>query len=254
MMLDLRGRHVVVTGASSGIGKSLALALAGEGARVTLIARRKEALDALANEIEAAGGKAFAVSADVGIKESVEAAMGQARAVSGPVDVLVANAGIGRNMNVKKLDTTLVEETMQINFMGVVYATCAVLPEMIERNEGTIVAVSSLAAWRGLPTSAPYCASKAAVTAWMEGLRTDLHHTNVQMSTCHPGFIRTPMTDKNKFKMPFLMEVDDAATALVKGIRKGGSEINFPWRLVTLMRLVRFVPNWLFDRAVGRRV
>ena len=253
-MLDLQGKHVVVTGASSGIGRSLALALAREGANVTLMARRKEALDALASEIETAGGKALAVSVDVGVKESVEAGMARAREVAGPVDVLVANAGVGRNMKVRKLDISLVEETMQINFMGVAYATCAVLPEMIERNEGTIVAVSSLAAWRGLPTSAPYCASKAAVTAWMEGLRADLHHTNVQISTCHPGFIRTPMTDKNKFKMPFLMEVDDAANALVKGIRKGGSEINFPWRLVTLMRLVRFVPNWLFDRAVSGRV
>ena len=253
-MLDLRGKHVVITGASSGIGKSLALALAREGANVTLMARRKEALDEIAAEIAAEGGNGFAISADVAVKESVEEAMRQAREKAGPVDVLVANAGIGRNMTVKRLDTSLVEDTMQINFMGVVYASCAVLPEMIERNTGTIVAVSSLAAWRGLPTSAPYCASKAAVSAWMEGLRVELHHTNVQLCTSHPGFIRTPMTEKNKFKMPFLMEVDDAANALVKGIRKGKREINFPWRLVTLMRLVRFVPNWLFDRAAGGRV
>lgn len=251
-LLNLNGKHVVITGASSGLGEALALEFATHGARLTLLARRQEMLDKVAEQVRSGGGEAIAISTDVTDQTSVDAAITQAVEQCGPVDVLVANAGASRNMSVSKMDVPLVTDAMQLNFFGVVYPMNAVLPSMIARRDGVVLAISSVAAFRGLPTMAPYCASKSAVSAWMESLRSelDLQESGVQLIISHPGYIKTPMTETEETNMPFLVEVDDAARTLVDGIRRGESEINFPWQLISMMKFAGRLPNRLYDRVV----
>lgn len=250
--VNLSGKHVVITGASSGLGAALALEMAGHGARVALLARRQELLDAVAGKIASRGGEAIALATDVRVEESVAAAVAQAVEQWGPVDILVANAGVSPNMAAAEVDVSLVEDTMQLNFFGVVYPMNAVLSSMIERQDGIVLAISSVAAFRGLPTAAPYCSSKAAVSAWMESLRSelDLRNSGVRLVTSHPGFINTPMTSGEEFEKPFMIEADDAARRLVQGLFSGASEINFPWQLVAMMKFANWLPNRLYDRLV----
>jgi short-subunit dehydrogenase len=249
---SLCGKHVVITGASSGLGAALAVEMASLGAHVTLLARRQKLLDGVATQIRAQGGDALALATDVTVQESVDKAIVQAVEHWGPVDILVANAGGSPNMAASDVDVSLVEDTMQLNFFGIVYPTNAVLPAMIERKDGIVLAISSVAAFRGLPTMGPYCASKAAVSAWMESLRSelDLQKTGVRLITSHPGFIRTPMTKDGESRMPFIVEADDAARRLVQGIVGGESTINFPWQFVAMMKFAGRLPNRMYDRVV----
>lgn len=247
----LNGKHVVITGASSGLGAALARQLAAYGCRISLLARRQERLQDVARQVTERGGEAAALTADVTSHNSVRDAMDRAVAAFGPVDVLVANSGISPNMSAEELDVALVEETMRVNYFGVVYAMEDVLPAMIERGDGVILAVSSLAAFRGLPKSAPYCASKSALSAWMQSLRTDLVNSGVTLITSHPGYMKTAMTDDVEIDMPYMVDVDDAARLLVEGIQTRTPEINFPWQLVTMVKLAGMLPSRLYDKALG---
>ncbi len=125
---------------------------------------------------------------------------------------------------------------------------------MIERGAGQVVGIGSLAGYRGLPGSGAYCASKAGLAALFESLRLELRHVGVAVTLICPGFIRTPLTDRNRFPMPFLMELDVAANRIVKAIMRRDSEYSFPWQLAWIVRLARYLPNWLYDRVVGKRV
>ena len=252
-MRELNDRVVIITGASSGIGRALALELARRGATLGLIARRKEALEEVASCARDAGADAAIGIADVADRSAVEGAIAQLVDALGPVHMMIANAGIDGTSSARNLDVDRVEQVLQINLLGALYSIGAVLPAMVARGSGRIVAVSSLAAWRGLPRSGGYCASKAGLTALMESFRIDLRGTGVGVTTIHPGFIRTPMTANSPFPMPFLMDVEPAARAMIRGILSGRSEVNPPWRLATLMRIVRHFPNWIHDRVVGGR-
>ncbi len=249
MAASLAGKVAVVTGASSGIGWALARELAAEGCRVGLIARRAEPLQALAAEIAAAGGRAVPAVGDVGRREQVAAAVESVRGALGPIDLAIANAGIGRPTLLDPVNVADVEETFQINLLGVVYTFAAVLPEMLARKSGHVVAVSSLAGYRGLPGESAYCASKAAVNVYMDGLRMHLRGTGVRATTICPGFVKTPMTASNRFHMPQLMEADYAARRIVRAIKAGKKVYNFPQGLHLLTKLSRWVPdrfvNWL---------
>lgn len=248
--LTLNGRHVVITGGSTGLGEALALEIATHGAKVTLLARRQVLLDEVAARVRERGSEALAVATDVTSQESVESALAQAVEQFGPVDVLIANSGVSPDMSVHDLDVPVIENAMRVNYFGVVYAMHAVLPSMIERKTGTIMAISSLAAFRGLPTCGPYCASKSAVSAWMESLRSELRPVGVKLITSHPGYIRTAMTAKHNGKLPFMVDVEDAARGLVREMLKGRSEINFPWQLAVAVKVARRLPNDLYDRLI----
>jgi short-subunit dehydrogenase len=247
---SLEGKHVVITGASSGLGEALALEMAAHGARMTLLARRKDRLDEVARQVHDRGGQAIAIAADVTSRESVEKAIADAVAAFGPVDVLVANSGISRGMSAQDLDVTAAEDTMRVNYLGVVYSAAAVLPSMIQHRSGVVLAISSLAAFRGLPSIGPYCASKAAVSAWMQSLRPELAELGVKLITSHPGYIDTPMTQVNEYEMAYLVTAGEAARVLVRGLLRGDSEINFPRQAVLLSRLAAALPNRLYDRAI----
>ncbi len=248
----MRNKVVMITGASSGIGRGLALNLAGRGAVVGLLARRKEQLDEIVNEIQMNGGKATALPVDVQDEAAVRAAANQLRAELGPIDILIANAGIAGSSDVAQLKAADVARVINVNVLGVVNSVAAVIPEMIERGSGQLVAISSLAAYRGLPKSAAYCASKAAVSAFFESLRLDLKPRGVDVTIIHPGFIKTPLTAGRQAQMPFLLELDEAVEKIVRAIEARRKSYAFPWQLATIVRLGMIMPNFLYDQ-ISRR-
>ena len=245
---------VVLTGASSGIGAALAIELARtRGARIALLARREEMLAEVAREVSAAGGEALAFPCDVVDAEAVEAVVARVTEQLGPIDIAIANAGVGSAMGVSDLSYETIHHVMDVNYHGTATLLAAVIPRMVERGSGQIAAVSSIAGYRGLRRSGPYCASKAAVSTLLEALRLELAPRGIGVTTIHPGFIKTPMTDKNKFPMPFMVPVERAARIIAAGLLKRRREINFPWQMVLAVKLLRLLPGWLFDRMMSRK-
>ncbi|MGI8919212.1 MAG: SDR family NAD(P)-dependent oxidoreductase, partial [Pyrinomonadaceae bacterium] len=182
-----RDKTVMITGASSGIGRGLAVELSKRGAKVGLIARRAEALAELVREIENANGEAISLPADVMNAESLNTAATQLRAALGPIDVLIANAGVGATVDGADLKGSTVAGVINVNVLGAANSVEAVVPDMVKRGTGHLVVISSLAAYRGLPKSAAYCASKAAVSAFFESLRLDLKPRGIDVTIIHPG-------------------------------------------------------------------
>lgn len=251
MARSLAGQVAVVTGASSGIGWELARQLAAEGCRVGLVARREKPLVELQMLIADAGGSAAVAVADVGERHQVEAAFGQIREQLGPVDLVIANAGVGKPTQLDPVNIADVEEMIRINVMGVIYTLSTALPEMLARKSGHLVAVSSLAGYRSLPGESAYCASKAAVNAYLDGLRIHLRGSGVRVTTACPGFVKTPMTAMNTFHMPGLLEADVAASRIVRAIKSGTKVYNFPQRLHLMVKLSRWLPDRLINWIMG---
>ena len=242
----------MITGASSGIGRGLALDLGRRGARVGLIARRADVLDEIVTEIRAEGGQAFALPVDVKDPESVRAAAKQISGELGAIDVLIANAGIGATNDAAELNAAQVANVINVNVIGVAYCVAAVVPAMVARGSGHVVAISSLAAYRGLPKSAAYCASKAGVSAFFESLRLDLAPKGIDVTIIHPGFIKTPLTAGRQAQMPFLMELEDAVEKIVGAIERRKKSYAFPWQLASIVRAGMIMPTWMYDR-ISRR-
>jgi short-subunit dehydrogenase len=239
-------QSAVVTGASSGIGWALAKELAARGARVGLVARRLDRLEALAEEIRAAGGTAAVAVADVGDRGQVFEAIAVLREQLGPVDLLVANAGVGIETVLDPVNLDDVEMTFRVNLIGVLNAIAAVLPEMLRRSRGHLAAVSSMAAYKGLPGESAYCASKAAVNSYLEGLRIQLRDRGIAVTTICPGFVQTPMVEKDDFRrMPWVMRPEHAARKIADALERRVKVYNFPWQMSLLMTLTRWMPDWL---------
>jgi short-subunit dehydrogenase len=243
---------VMITGASSGIGKALALEIALRGAHLALLARRESLLNELVNEAGTRNVKAIAVAADVRDARAVRAAADQFRTKLGPIDILIANAGVGTADHALKLAPEHAAEVMGINVLGSVNSVAAVAPEMVARGQGRLVAISSLAAYRGLPKSAAYCASKAAMTAYFESVRIDLRNTGVGVTIIYPGFIRTGITQGRTAKMPYLMDLEPAVKKIVSAIEKEKNTYAFPWQLATIVRSGLLMPVAMYDWIAGR--
>jgi short-subunit dehydrogenase len=241
---------VLVTGASSGIGRALALRLGKAGARVGVVARRHELLEELAAAIRAAGGQAALAEADVSRREQMLAAAKAIRSALGPIDLLIANAGVGTPTLLDPVNIGDVERMIQVNVLGTIYAIESVLPEMLARKSGQLAAVSSLAAFKGLPGESAYCASKAAVNAYLEGLRIQLREHGISVTVACPGFVATPMTAVNDFPMPFLMCAEKAADQILWAIRKRKKTHRFPRRMSWLTRLLDWLPDWVVARSM----
>jgi len=251
--MDWKGKTVFLTGASSGIGEALAVALAKKGATLGLLARREELLREIAAKCEAAGGKASFFACDVVDSEAAHEAAERFRAEFGYIDIMIANAGIsGKSQETRDLVPAAVKQVFDTNLMGAVNAVHAVLPQMIERGSGHLVAVSSLAGFRGLPKSAAYSSSKAAMTTFFESVRLDVADKGVDVTIIQPGFIRTPLTAGREAKMPFLMYLDDSIPHFIKAIEKKKRFAAFPWQLATIVRLGRLMPAALYDRIAGK--
>lgn len=240
----------IITGTSSGIGWALARTLATEGCKVGLVARRREQLAELAGQIEKTGGTAAFAVADVAEREQVLTAIHDLTALLGPVDLLVANAGVGAPTTLAPFNVGDVERMFRVNLLGVVYSLEAVLPQMLERGRGHLAAISSLAAFKGLPGESGYTSSKAAVNVFMEGLRVQLRSKGIAVTTICPGFVKTPMTEVNEFKMPWLLTAEDAARRIVRALKRKRKIYNFPWQMSLFMKFARWAPDWLVERMM----
>jgi len=239
-------KSVFITGASSGLGRGLALHYAKAGATVYALARRKDALQQLA--AEAPAGSIVPVPLDVQDTSALVKAIERAD----PLDMIIANAGIGQLTPARKIDRAVVKRIMDVNATAACVTIAAALPKMVERNAGHVVAVSSLAAFRGFPGHAAYCASKAAVHVFMESVRVDLRRTRVRATTIYPGFVKTEMTAKNKFPMPFLMELDDAVEVMARGLARGAKTIAFPMPMAALTRTLGAIPRSVYEPLAGK--
>jgi len=242
-------RHVFITGGSSGIGQALGREMATRGWDVTLIARRTDLVEANASELRQRGVRALGLACDVTDRSAVAQAVERASREIGPIDVAVANAGVGVPSHGAKFDIGDAETMIRTNVLGMMYLFSAVVPSMIERRSGRFVGVASLAGHRGLPATSVYSASKAAMQAFLEANRVDLAPYGVGVTTVNPGFIVTSMTAKNEFPMPFLMKVEKAARVIADGIERGKRVVEFPWPMSLLTRFGRLLPNAVWDRV-----
>ena len=241
---------VMITGASSGLGKGMALEIAARGGHLGLLARREDLLKEIVEETR--NVKAVFATADVRDAKAVREAADRFRKELGPIDILIANAGIGTADHAASLTPEHAANVIGINVLGAINSVAAVLPEMVERKQGRLVAISSLAAYRGLAKSAAYCASKAALSAYFESLRIDLRHAGVGVTTIHPGFIKTDLTAGRHSKMPYLMELDDGVRRIINAIEKEKKTYAFPWQLATIVRATMMMPAAMYDWIAER--
>jgi NAD(P)-dependent dehydrogenase (short-subunit alcohol dehydrogenase family) len=246
--MRLAGRRVWVTGASKGIGRALAAELARGGCRVAASARDLERLERLASDHPGV----VPMAVDVSDREAVLAAASRVERELGGIDVAVLNAGYWRQMDVGAWDSATFRRHVDTNLMGMVHGVEAVLPGMRRRRGGVIVGVASLAGVRGLPRSEAYGATKAAQINLLESLRLDLQPLGIRVQTVCPGFVRTGLTAENAFRMPFMLEPDEAARRIVRGIERGSAEIAFPLPMAVGMRLARAVPAGAYAAAWRR--
>lgn len=246
-------KTVFVTGASSGIGRAVAMEVAERGARVGLFARRREELEAVAQEALRKGAEdALSLPGDVRNPQDLKEAVGRLADRWGSVDAAVLSAGMGRPTRFTRFDLDRMRETIEINLLGVMNGAWALLPVFRSQGGGLLVGISSIADRRGSPLNLAYCASKAGVSVFLEGLRAGCRGENIRVVTVKPGFVRTAMTEKNRIPMPFILEADDAARRIVRGIEKGKKVIRFPWPLTWLLSLYNILPAGMYDRVFGR--
>jgi len=253
-MASFTNQVILITGAGSGNGRQLALRLAAEGAVIAAIDCRAESLEKLTAELE---GKPCACAvADVRDRETLHAAVATLERQVGAIDIAIANAGIGVETSALDFRAEDFDAVVRTNLIGVGNTVAAVLPGMLARGRGHLVGISSLAAFRGLPRMAAYCAAKAGVNALMDSLRFELKPRGIAVTTICPGWIRTPMTAHLDLPMPDIMEVDEAARAMVNAIRRRRALYAFPRSSAWRVRLLRWLPprlgDWLIQRMLDR--
>lgn len=252
--MNLKNKTVLITGSSSGIGYSLAKLLPNENCSLALLSRRKDTLSSLAEELKVNGGKVNIYKCDVANAQEVKNVFEDVRNDFGNIDIAILNAGISSRADIKNYSSVIAKEIFEVNALGIVNCAEQLLPDFIKRKEGMLVGVSSLAESRGYPRSGFYNASKAAATLLLESLRVELKPFNVKVLIVKPGFVRTPMTDKNEFQMPFLMNVDKAAKIILEGIKKEKKIIQFPLPIVIGSKLAKLMPDWLFDFLMSKEL
>ena len=251
--MNFNNKVVLITGASTGIGKAIAQKLMNENCRLVLLSRRTELIKEYINQKLIENNQLLILKCDVTKKEEVASAYKQIKEKFGKVDIAILSAGVGHPpLTVENYNSRFAEETFSTNVLGIVYWVEQLLPEFVNRKEGIIVGVSSLADNRGFSGSGFYCASKASASIYLEGLRLELKRYGIKVITVKPGFVRTPMTDQNKFKMPLLMEPDKAADIIIDGIRKEKRIIQFPWQTFLASRLIGLLPGSLYEWLAGK--
>ncbi len=246
MAEDRLWSSVWITGASSGIGYELARLMTADARHVAVSARSAEPLVDLA----AAHKPITAYPLDVTDANAVAECVSAIESRSGPIDLAVLNAGTWSFGRFETHDLETIRSAFEVNYMGVVNALNALLPNFIARGAGHVAIVASVAGYRGLPNAAAYGPTKAALINLAETLRCELAPLGIAVSLVNPGFVDTPMTRDNSFPMPGLMTAPDAAEEILKGLRKGRYEIAFPRRFIWGMKLLRLVPNSLYFRFV----
>jgi NAD(P)-dependent dehydrogenase (short-subunit alcohol dehydrogenase family) len=242
------------TGAGKGIGRAVALRLAERGYGVAASARTVADLEGLVSEAGRRGLTIKAFPLDVRDEAAVAATVGAIEHTMGAIELAVLNAGTHMPVNLETLRPAVFRDLMEINFMGVVHGLAALLPAMTARRRGQIAVVSSVAGYRGLPTAAAYGASKAALINMCEALKPEMDRAGIKLALINPGFVKTPLTDKNEFEMPFLIEADEAARRIISGLSQGRFEITFPKRFTWVLKVLRCLPYPLYFALVERLV
>jgi short-subunit dehydrogenase len=242
---------VLLTGAAHGIGRATAVALARHGTPLGLIDRDAPALADLVRELRDQGATIAEAAVDVTDRQALHQAVAGIAAALGPIQVLLACAGIGTLTLVPELDTTMLRQTLEVNLVGVAQSIEAVLPGMIASGRGHIIGVASMAGYRGFPWMISYSASKAALIAYLEALRPGLRRRGVTVTTVCPGFVRTRMCTDIPYQRPVKMiEPEDAARHLVRAIERRPRNCIFPWNMRVGLAILRYMPDWFFDRLM----
>jgi NAD(P)-dependent dehydrogenase (short-subunit alcohol dehydrogenase family) len=241
-----------ITGASTGIGRELALRLAAKGCAVAASARSVAELDSLAVESKSLPGQIVALPLDVTDSADVERAYARVSMELGVPDLCVLNAGTYIPVNAKRLNAADFESQFNLNVMGTVRVLEAVIPGMVSRKSGRIAVVASVSGYRGLRTASAYGATKAALINMCEALRMELGDHGITVQIVNPGFIKTPLTDKNEFPMPFLMPVDKAVDQFYRGLLSNRFEITFPKRFTWMLKALRLLPYALYLPMMNR--
>ncbi len=245
--------RALVTGASSGLGAAIAAKLAARGIEVWLAARRKDALERNAAAIVAAGGKAHVLPMDLADPDAVATAVEALDDACGGIDLVVANAaiaGLAAGVPASKLTWAASRDLLQVNLLGNIASIMPLVPRMLARGHGHVVGISSTAALAPNPRMAPYCASKVALSYFLEGIGMELRSKGVYVTVVQPGFMRTPAADGVKEPMPFILETDEAVEIIDRAIRERRRKITFPAALGALARIPALLPGAIRDPLV----
>ncbi len=245
-------KTALITGASSGIGGSLCRELAARGWHVGMVARRIDVLEKNAEALRAKGASVSTHALDVRDAGRVKEEADRLVAERGSIELAIANAGIGFPTPAKKFPLDDAVAIFRTNVEGMLNLFAAVIPHMLERGEGRFVGVASMAGFRGMPGASVYSSSKAAMQSFLEASRIELIRTGVGVTTVNPGFVATPMTEKNRFTMPFLIGPDEAAKIIIEGIEAESREINFPLPMLLAIKVLRNLPASVYDRLALR--
>lgn len=245
---------VLITGASSGLGQAMALRYARMGAKLALVARRSDVIKTWLNASEISPDSYQIYSADVANLDSMAAMALACIASQGVPDVVIANAGVSVGVDTSvRTDLDVMARVFATNVLGVAATFGPFITPMVARGTGTLVGIGSVAGIRGLPGHGAYCASKSAVISYCESLRGELRASGVKVVTLCPGYIATPLTHNNSYRMPFLMQPEQFAAQATRAIEVGDSYRVIPWQMGLVAKLLRVLPNALFDRLlVGR--
>ena len=238
--------RIVITGASSGIGDALARHYAAEGVVLGLISRRKAGLHGLP-------GQVVSYPLDITDEPALAAAAQDFIRRFGAPDLVIANAGIASGTEGADLrDVAKLRKVLEVNVAGLAATLAAFAPAMRAAGRGTLAGIASVAGFRGLAGNGAYCASKSAAITWMESLRAELHGSGVSVVCICPGYIDTPMTQVNRFRMPFLLSADEAARRIARAIAGKRRLAVIPWQMALVSVALRAMPGWLYDRIASR--
>lgn len=247
------GRRVWLVGASTGIGAALARALAARGARLAVSARSRDKLEGLARDCDAAGsGTALVAEMDITRDQDIVRVRDRLVAEWGGLDLVVFSAGTYRPQRAWELSPESIRETLEVNLLGIMNGVSAVLPGLLQQRGGAIAVLGSVAGYGGLPKASVYGPSKAALINFAEILYLDLAPRGVDVFLIDPGFVSTPLTAQNEFRMPALISPEQAAAAIVEGLAAGAFEIHFPKRFTRVMKALQFLPRRLYFPLVRR--
>jgi short-subunit dehydrogenase len=249
-----RNEFVWITGASAGIGEALTVKLLREGCRVALTARREGLLrEFRRGRSGAEQGRILLLPCDVTDRDRLAGQYALLKERWGVPDMIVANAGTHIHMEAKGIRFELCKQILDLNLYGAIGFITLVLPDFLERRRGTIVGIASLAGYRGLPTAAAYGASKAGLINFLESMRLDVEPQGIRVVIVNPGFVRTPLTAKNTFRMPFLIGAEQAADYIYSGLRKGKMEIHFPPVFSWTLKALRILPYPIYHHLIRMR-
>ncbi len=238
--------NIWITGASSGIGAEVAHLYAQAGHTVFASARNQATLDTMSAASKNLNGKIIALPLDVTDNNSVIKAFEQIQEYNGGLDLAILNAGYYEPVEFDELTLEHFEKTYDVNLLGVVRCLLPLLPYFSNNKQGHIAIVSSVSGFRGLPKAAAYGSSKAALINMAESLKPECNSHGIKLSLVNPGFVKSKLTDRNDFKMPFIMETSDAAKRIVRGLESNAFEITFPRRFTYWLKLFRILPYWLY--------